>query len=160
MQRYRRLGGYGCIVLLMVLATLGSPSLHALEVRVGSLEFSYTSPPDPLGLVSLNTVATGTPSISYQIPVVPGGHFFTPWGLVFDQGVLVEGTLMVLTNPDPDVTLAITIAVHDGNGAVGPGCTRTANLMPRQTRRLIVVDSFPTCAALTPGGGGAGGSGR
>jgi len=103
----------GWVMVVAILGILWSVNAYALERRIGSLEFSYTAPPDPIGMVMLYHIADKKPSITYQVPASPGGNFTTPWGILIDGGVIVADTLIMLTNPDGGATLGIDVTLRD-----------------------------------------------
>jgi hypothetical protein len=139
------------VLAVMLVGLLWPTSGYALEERNGSLEFSYTAPPDPVGQVILNHVNDLKPSISYQVPVAPGGDFTTPWTMLFNaDGSVSADTLIVLVNPDAAVTLVITVTLRDAAGVVAAGCQQDVTIGPKETLRRSSRTLFSTCATTQP----------
>ena len=141
----------GWVMVVAILGILWSVNAYALERRIGSLEFSYTAPPDPIGMVMLYHIADKKPSITYQVPASPGGNFTTPWGILIDGGVIVADTLIMLTNPDGGATLGIDVTLRDKDGAVGGvECVKRITLAPKESRLRETRVLFSGCPAVTP----------
>ena len=68
----------GCVAAVIMLTMVIPVAADAVTERDGSLEFSYSSPPDPVGPVILNHISEQKPAISYQVPEGVGGSFTTP----------------------------------------------------------------------------------
>lgn len=140
----------GPIVAVVIVGLAWSANAFALERRVGSVEFGYTSTADPIGMVMLNHVTDLRPSISYQIPASPGGSFTTPWAMLIQAGVVTGDTLIMLTNPDAALTLTIAVTLRDKDGVVGLGCAQTIVLGPKKTVLRASRTLFSGCSTVTP----------
>lgn len=138
----------GWVMVVAILGILWSVNAYALERRIGSLEFSYTAPPDPIGMVMLNHIADKKPSITYQVPASPGGNFTTPWGILIDGGAIVADTLIMLTNPG-DATLGIEVTLRDQEGLIGAGCVKTLTIGANKTQLRAIRTLFLGCPAVT-----------
>jgi hypothetical protein len=138
--------GLACVsVLWPVIAAAQSAGL-----RIGSLEFEVLEGPDPLGLVALLFIPDAAPSITYQIPQAPGGHFTTPWAITVGGGKVGTDTLVVLTNADVVATISVKVMLWNAAGVLDDGCTRTLALEPKSTVKKATRSLFPGCPALTP----------
>lgn len=139
------------VLLVMTLSIFWAVSAYALERRVGSLEFSYDSTADPVGMVILNHFDIKKPSIDYQIPTSPGGNFTAPWGIIIDGGLVIGDTLIMLTNPDAGATLSIDVILRDKDGVVaGDACTKTITLGPKKTLLRGTKVLFAACPTVVP----------
>lgn len=146
----QRMLGLTVIAVAAVVLGLLTPVAGAAEERNGSLEFSYDGT-DPVGLVLLNHVSEAKPSVSYQVPSAPGGSFMTPWAIVISAGAVTADTLIVLVNPNPELSLVVHITLRDAAGAVnGTRCERNVTIGPKATARKSSRSLFSGCATVTP----------
>jgi hypothetical protein len=120
------------------------------QFQGGSLEFAYTSPPDPVGVVAFNFTSDGIPPfISYQIPPAPGGSFTTPWLILADEeGRMIGDTIMLLTNPDSVATLSIDVMLRGTDGVLEPGCTKQIIVGPKAMVKRSTRVLFAYCPQL------------
>ncbi|MDD5434795.1 MAG: hypothetical protein PH343_05135 [Nitrospira sp.] len=132
----------------MVLSLIWTVNSQALERRVGSLEFSYTGPTAPIGMVMLNHLDTQRPSIEYEFPGTNGG-FTTPWGILIDRRVVVGDTLIMATNPYP-TPITIGVILYDKDGLTGPTCTKNLVLGAKKTVLLATRTWMSTCPVVIP----------
>jgi hypothetical protein len=138
--------GLACLsVLWPVIAVAQSGGL-----RTGSLEFEVLEGPDPVGLVALLFIPDAAPSITYQIPQAPGGHFTTPWAITVGEDKVGTDTLIVLTNADGAATIGVKVMLWNADGVLDDGCTRTLTLEAKTTVKKATRSLFPSCPALIP----------
>ena len=140
----------GLIAAVVIVGLAWSANAFALERRVGSLEFGYTSTADPIGMVMLNHITDLRPSITYQVPASPGGSFTTPWAMLIQSGVVTGDTLIMLTNPDAALTLTIAVTLRDKDGVVGSGCAKSITLDPKKTVLRSSRTLFAGCPTVAP----------
>lgn len=142
---------------LLVIAALSiawSADAYALERRIGSLEYSYDSSSNPIGLVMLNYISDKKPYISYDFPLSAGGNFTTPWGMLIDTttvATIIGDTLIMATNPSDSLSLSITITLRNANGIISdPSCVATIILGPKATKLKASRMLFSGCPTVAP----------
>jgi hypothetical protein len=142
------------VLLVITALTIGwSADAYALERRVGSLEYSYDSSSNPIGLVMLNYISEKKPYISYDFPVSAGGNFTTPWGMLIDAtGAIIGDTLIMATNPSDSLSLDITITLRNADGVIEDltNCIATITLGPKATKLRASRTLFSGCPTVAP----------
>lgn len=165
MRKDGRIKFAGWILLVITVCSIAwSADAFALERRVGSLEYSYDSSPNPIefnpvGLVMLNYITEKKPYISYDFPLSAGGSFTTPWGMLIDEtgggttgtGVVIADTLIMMTNPSGSLSLSITITLRNADGVIAdPSCVAMITLGPKATKLRASRILFSGCPTVTP----------
>jgi hypothetical protein len=133
-----------------ILATVLWAATVSAQFRAGSLEFAYTTPPYPVGVVSFNYTSDGKPPyITYEIPVSHDGSFTAPWLLLTDEGGKIIGdTIILLTNPDSAATLSLDVMLRGRDGVLEPSCAKRIIVGPKMTVKRSTRVLFPSCPLL------------
>lgn len=139
---------YILFFIFVVLSLIWTVNSQADERRVGSLEFSYTGPTAPIGMVIFNYLDTNKPAIEYEFPGTNGG-FTTPWGISISRRVVVGDTLIMATNPYP-TNMTVGVTLYDQNGVTGPTCTKNLVLGAKKTVLLPTRIWMSACPAVIP----------
>lgn len=125
-------------------------TLASAQLQAGSLEFVYTAPLIPLGVVAFNYTSDGKPPfITYELPITPGGQFTAPWLMLSDEeGEIVGDTVILLTNPDSVSRLTVNVMLRDLDGMLAEGCIQELILEPKATVKRSTRVLFRGCPLI------------